>query len=104
MALPARSSYIASVAGRQFELPALVKLFNDLDSAPEDRLSEDRFLEALEEALESRIGEEVPIAAGAYQFSHALIRDIDAPVAESLARDRALLDHQALGDLEGMGS
>ena len=57
---------IASVIGREFELRQLVRLVEDQ--------SEERLMEALEEALSARAIEELPQAVGHYQFTHALIR------------------------------
>ena len=51
---------IAAVVGREFELRHLQPLIEDM--------SEDRLLEVLEEALEAKIIEELPQAAGCYQF------------------------------------
>ncbi len=41
----------------------------------EERLSEDRLLDVLEEALSARIIEELPTGPGRYQFTHALIQE-----------------------------
>ena len=54
----------ASVIGREFELRQLAPLVEDM--------SEDRLLEVLEEALASRVIEELPRSVGRYQFTHAL--------------------------------
>ena len=54
----------ASVIGREFELRKLAPLVEDM--------SEDRLLEVLEEALASRVIEELPRSVGRYQFTHAL--------------------------------
>jgi len=54
---------IASIIGREFELRQLAPLVEDM--------SEDRLLEVLEEALASRVIEELPQAVGRYQFTHA---------------------------------
>jgi tetratricopeptide (TPR) repeat protein len=58
---------IASVIGREFELRQIAPLVEDI--------SEDRLLEVLEEALASRVIEELPQAVGRYQFTHALIQE-----------------------------
>jgi tetratricopeptide (TPR) repeat protein len=55
---------IAAVVGREFELRQLKSLVEDM--------TEDRLLEVLEEALATRIIEELPRTLGRYQFTHAL--------------------------------
>jgi len=57
----------ASVIGREFRLNQLTPLL--------DALSEDQMLEALEEALEARLIEEMPQAPGRYQFAHRLAQE-----------------------------
>ncbi len=57
---------VASVIGRGFEFDQLIILVEDI--------SEDRLLEALEEALGVSIIEEQPGVVGGYQFTHALIQ------------------------------
>lgn len=56
----------AAVIGREFELTVL--------SGMAEELSEEVCVAAIEEALEANVIEE-PTAAGAYRFSHALIRE-----------------------------
>ncbi len=58
---------VASVVGREFE-------FNTL-KALNANVTEDGLLQALDEALQSRMIEELPGIAERYQFSHALIQD-----------------------------
>ena len=58
---------IASVVGREFTLDQLSPLIEDI--------SGDRLLEILEEALASRVIEELPRSVGRYQFTHALIQE-----------------------------
>ena len=53
--------------GREFESRQLVRLVEEV--------SEDRLLETLEEALSTRVVEELPQAVGRYQFTHALIQE-----------------------------
>ena len=58
---------IASVIGREFTLAQLKPLVEEM--------TEDRLLEVLEEALASRVVEELPQSVGRYQFTHALIQE-----------------------------
>lgn len=58
---------LASVIGHEFELGLLENLV--------DGLSGERVLEALEEALEARVVEELPDAAGRYKFVHVLTQE-----------------------------
>ncbi|MCI0794767.1 MAG: AAA family ATPase, partial [Chloroflexi bacterium] len=57
----------ASVIGREFRLDQLERLI--------DGLTDDQLLEALEEALEARLIEEMPQAPGRYQFAHRLAQE-----------------------------
>ncbi|MFH1086282.1 MAG: AAA family ATPase, partial [Chloroflexota bacterium] len=58
---------IAAVIGREFTLPQIGRLVEDL--------SEDRLLDVLEEGLAARAIEELPRALGRYQFTHALTQE-----------------------------
>ncbi|PKB64707.1 MAG: hypothetical protein BZY80_02015 [SAR202 cluster bacterium Io17-Chloro-G2] len=58
---------IASVIGREFDLRQLAPLVEDM--------SEERLPEVLEEALGTRVIEELPQAVGRYQFTHALTHE-----------------------------
>ena len=58
---------VASVVGREFTLDQLSPLIEDI--------SGDRLLEVLDEALSTRVIEELPRAVGRYQFTHALIQE-----------------------------
>ena len=58
---------VAAIIGRQFHLPVLSKLMEDL--------SEDKILEILEEALSVQVIEEMPELLGQYQFTHALVQE-----------------------------
>jgi tetratricopeptide (TPR) repeat protein len=66
---------IAAVIGRQFSLQQLLAVLNDPAAPAEERTSESRLLDVLEEALAARVAEELPDAVGRYQFSHALIQE-----------------------------
>jgi tetratricopeptide (TPR) repeat protein len=66
---------IASVIGREFELRQLARLVEDPSAGSGQRMSEDRLLEVVEEALAARVVEELPRAVGRYQFTHALIQE-----------------------------
>ena len=85
---------IASVIGREFTLVQLKPLIEDM--------SEDRLLEVLEEALGSRVIEELPQSVGRYQFTHALIQET---LAGELSTTRKVRLHariaQELEDLYG---
>jgi tetratricopeptide (TPR) repeat protein len=63
------------VVSRRFALALLVKLFSDPALPVESRLTEERLLEALDEALAARIIEELPSGPGRYQFTHALMQE-----------------------------
>lgn len=64
-----------AVIGRRFALAALAKLYSDPKLSADERLSEDRLLELMEEALAARIIEELPSGPGRYQFTHALMQE-----------------------------
>ncbi|MCH8063945.1 MAG: AAA family ATPase, partial [Chloroflexi bacterium] len=58
---------VAAVVGREFTLQQLDRLIDDLN--------QDMVLDVLEEALTSRLIEELPNAMGQYQFTHALMQE-----------------------------
>ncbi|PKB64319.1 MAG: hypothetical protein BZY80_03250 [SAR202 cluster bacterium Io17-Chloro-G2] len=58
---------VASILGREFTLAQLRPLVEEV--------TEDRLVEILEEALASRVIEELPQSVGRYQFTHALIQE-----------------------------
>ena len=58
---------VASILGREFTMSQLRPLVEEV--------SEDRLFEVLEEALASRVIEELPQSVGRYQFTHALIQE-----------------------------
>jgi tetratricopeptide (TPR) repeat protein len=73
---------LAAVLGREFDLRQLARLLDPSASSgqtpgvsTEERLSEERLLEVVEEALGARVIEELPRLVGRYQFSHALIQE-----------------------------
>jgi DNA-binding CsgD family transcriptional regulator/tetratricopeptide (TPR) repeat protein len=78
---------VASVIGREFGL-------NELESLI-DHMSEDRLLEALEEAVAGRVIEEVPQAVDRYQFSHVLIRET---LYDELTNSRRSRLHHRIGE------
>ncbi|MSQ15521.1 MAG: hypothetical protein EXR50_06630 [Dehalococcoidia bacterium] len=91
---------IASVIGREFDLRQLLSLVEDPSVGAEQRLSEERLLEVLEEALAARVIEELPRSVGRYQFSHALIQQT---LAEELSTTRRVRLHARIAErLEAM--
>ena len=78
---------IASVIGREFDFRLLKTLCDDI--------SEDRLLEALDQALAARVIEEQPGPAGLHQFSHALIQQT---LAEELSTTRRARLHSRIGE------
>ena len=52
----------------------LAGLVDNTSADSEQRMSEDRLLEVLEEGLAARVIEEMPDSVGVYQFTHALIQ------------------------------
>ncbi|MFQ6028719.1 MAG: AAA family ATPase, partial [Dehalococcoidia bacterium] len=87
-----RTLSIASVIGREFTLGQLGLLIDDL--------SEDQLLEVLEEALATRVIEELPQTVGRYQFSHRLVQET---LAEELSLTRRVRLHARIAEvLEGL--
>ena len=76
----------ASVVGREFDFKLLSNLSGDD--------TEDRMLEAFEEALAARIIEEPPGTMGRYQFTHALIQET---LAQELSTTRRARLHARVG-------
>jgi len=63
-------------------------------------LAQDRLLEMLDEALSSRVVEELPQSVGRYQFTHALIQET---LAEELSITRRVRLHARIAKtLEGV--
>ncbi|HLF05323.1 MAG TPA: AAA family ATPase [Dehalococcoidia bacterium] len=77
----------ASVIGREFGLVLLGLLSPDQ--------SEEQLLEALEEALGAKVIEELPGAAGQYQFSHALVQET---LLEELSLTRRVRLHARIAE------
>ena len=89
---------IASVIGRGFGLDQLRLLVEDPSAGSGQRMTEDRLLETLEEALTARVIEELPRTVGRYQFTHALIQET---LSEELSITRRVRRHaQIAGALE----
>ena len=65
----------ASIIGREFGLDQLARPFDNYSTGVGQLISEDQVLEALEEALEARLIEELPQAVGRYQFAHRLAQE-----------------------------
>ena len=86
---------IASVIGRQFELGQLSRLVEDPSAGSVQRMSEDRLLEVLEEALAARVIEELPTGLGRYEFAHALIQET---LAEELSLTRRVRLHARIAE------
>ncbi len=76
---------MASVIGREFDLSTLQRVAE---------LSEDRVLEALDEAIAARVVGDVPEAIGRYRFSHALVRET---LYEELNTPRRVRLHARVG-------
>ena len=85
---------VASIMGREFTLAQIGPLVEEV--------TEDRLFEVLEEALASRVIEELPQSVGRYQFTHALIQET---LSGELSTTRKVRLHariaQAFEDLYG---
>ena len=82
----------ASIIGREFDFKLLINLIEEI--------TEDRVLEAVEEALASRMLEEPPGTMDRYQFSHALIQET---LTQELSTTRRVRLHARIADaLEGL--
>jgi class 3 adenylate cyclase len=77
---------VASVIGREFELPVLARV---------GELGEDAALELLEQAEDARIVGELPDTSGSYRFSHALIRET---LYEEIRTTRRLRLHRRIAE------
>jgi tetratricopeptide (TPR) repeat protein len=83
------------VIGRQFSHQQLLAVLNAPAAPTEDRTSEDRLFEILEEALAARVIEETPSAVGQYQFTHALIQET---LTNELSTTRRVKLHARIAD------
>jgi len=77
---------VASAVGREFGMDMLEPLCE---------ISEDRLLEALEEAVAARVITEVPRAAGRFSFSHSLVRET---LYEELSSNRRVRLHRRIAE------
>jgi len=77
---------VASAVGREFGMDMLEPLCE---------LSEERLLEALEEAVAARVVTEIPRAAGRYSFSHSLVRET---LYEELSSSRRVRLHRRIAE------
>ena len=88
---------VASIGGREFTMSQLRPLVKEV--------TEDSLFEILEEALASRVIEELPQTVGRYQFTHALIQET---LAGELSTTRKVRLHaqiaQAFEELYGTGA
>jgi class 3 adenylate cyclase len=83
---------IGSVIGREFDLKTVEKV---LAQAEEGRMSSDRLIEVLEEAVAARVITEVPGKVDSYSFAHALIRET---LYEELSTTRRVRLHRQIGE------
>ena len=86
---------VASVIGREFDMGVLVRLVEGPSAMPGERMSEDRMLEVLEEALAAQVIKELPQALGRYEFTHALIHET---LAEELSLTRRVRLHARIAE------
>ena len=83
---------IGSVIGREFDLKTVEKV---LSQAEEGRMTGDRLIEVLEEAVAARVITEVPNKVDSYSFAHALIRET---LYEELSTTRRVRLHRQIGE------
>jgi class 3 adenylate cyclase len=88
-----RALTIGSVIGREFDLKTVEKA---LAQADEGRMTSDRLLGVLEEAVAARVITEVPNKIDRYSFSHALIRET---LYEELSTARRVRLHRQIADV-----
>ena len=84
---------IGSVIGREFDLKTVEKV---LSQAEEGRMTGDRLIEVLEEAVAARVISEVPNRLDWYSFAHALIRET---LYEELSTARRVRLHRQIGEV-----
>ena len=84
---------IGSVIGREFDLKTVEKV---LAQAEEGRMTGDRLIEVLEEAVAARVITEVPSKVDCYSFAHALIRET---LYEELSTARRVRAHRQIGEV-----
>ena len=85
---------VAAVVGREFEMRALSALITG-DGNGAEPMTEGMLLDALEEALDSRVIEELPGSVGRYQFTHALIQET---LTDGLSLTRTVRLHARVAD------
>ena len=85
---------VAAVVGREFEMRALSALITG-DGNGAEPMTEGMLLDALEEALEARVIEELPGSVGRYQFTHALIQET---LTDGLSLTRTVRLHARVAD------
>jgi tetratricopeptide (TPR) repeat protein len=83
---------IAACIGREFNLEQLGSIINDLN--------QDMLLDVLEEALATKLIEELPTSVGLYQFTHALMQE--ALITELSLTRRVRLHAQIAQSLESL--
>ncbi|HEY5638927.1 MAG TPA: protein kinase, partial [Dehalococcoidia bacterium] len=88
-----RALTIGAVIGREFGLQTVEQV---LAQADEGRMTGDRLLEVLEEAVGARVVAEVPNVVDHYSFSHALIRET---LYEELSTARRVRVHRQIGEV-----
>ena len=98
---------VASVIGREFSLEQLARVCHEPSRGPPESLSpqpisNEGLLEALEEACEARLTEDVSQGVGSYRFTHSLIQEI---LAGGISAVRRAQLHGRTGEaLEGLYS
>ena len=84
---------VGSVIGREFDMKTVEKV---LAQAEEGRMTGDRLIEVLEEAVAARVITEVPGRLDSYSFAHALIRET---LYEELSTARRVRLHRQIGEV-----
>lgn len=88
-----RALTMGAVIGREFDLKTLEKAIGQAD---EGRMTGDRLLEVLEEAVGARVINEVPNRIDHYSFTHALIRET---LYEELSTARRVRVHRQIAQV-----